>query len=428
MLPNADMEALPNWFQYADDVQQAGSCTATDYLDEVYVAFNLAQKHYGSDAAQQIFDAGKKFTFNSFEIQAAAEMVQNGAEMGKVFQAALDGACDCADRDYYESRKALEEFRRTGAISEHSGILHIILSTGHGDSQELNLPLKIEDVLRQPIPYFLAYGKADIEFQTPSCELRDVLKRSMPDALENGIRELNLLATALDQMNGQQLLQLENSLVSEKCDYAEVTRRILYVGYEAFYKSGAPNPNAQPLEQYDATSCHRHLEEKINASIQKELECLRLTGGQLFEKVMDCARQNGDLERFDAICDYSLPETYEQSKLCSYEFDLLPAVNFGGSEGIYIDCSLRGKFDETDRTALRIGTIKTLETDLDACKTMGELCGTLLYHESKFVNENLYLFAPTQEVEHLLSRKLTVSNQSLEVDQKQKPVADMQMS
>ena len=117
---------------------------------------------------------------------------------------------------------------------------------------------------------------------------------------------------------------------------------------------------------------------------------------------------NGDLARFEAINEYVLPEEHEKAKLCSYEFDMLPAIDFGGSEGIYIDCSLQGKFDESGRKSLHIGMIKTLDTELDACKAMGELCGALLYHESRFVNENLYLFDSAESIERMLTKALTL--------------------
>jgi hypothetical protein len=87
---------------------------------------------------------------------------------------------------------------------------------------------------------------------------------------------------------------------------------------------------------------------------------------------------------------------------------MLPIVNFGGSEGIYVDCSLRGKFDESGRKSLHIGTLKTLSTDLDACKTMGELCGALMYHNSKFVNENLYRFDSAESIERMLTKPLVM--------------------
>ena len=82
--------------------------------------------------------------------------------------------------------------------------------------------------------------------------------------------------------------------------------------------------------------------------------------------------------------------------------------------GIYIDCGLRGKFDESGRDSISIGTIKTLSTDLDACKIMGELCGVLMYHESKYVNEHLTLFDSSESIERMLTKPLLLEQTQAE--------------
>ena len=69
------------------------------------------------------------------------------------------------------------------------------------------------------------------------------------------------------------------------------------------------------------------------------------------------------------------------------------------SEGIYIDCYLEGKFDESRRCSLHVGTLKTLRRDLEAAKIMGELCGALMHHASEYVNQNLRRYTPAQELE-----------------------------
>lgn len=112
----------------------------------------------------------------------------------------------------------------------------------------------------------------------------------------------------------------------------------------------------------------------------------------------------GPLTSSEAILDYVLPcehETgrHEKVKLTAYEFSCDASVNYGGSEGIYIDCYLRGKFDESGRSVLHVGTLKTLRRDLEAAKIMGELCGALMHHASEYVNQNLRRYTPAQELE-----------------------------
>ncbi len=136
---------------------------------------------------------------------------------------------------------------------------------------------------------------------------------------------------------------------------------------------------------------------------EKPTEVFRDTGGSLFSSVIRRAKANGDFDRAGAILDYYLPCEHEGGrhegvKLTAYEFDFVPIVNYG-CEGIYIDCYLKGKFDESRRCSLHVGTLKTLRRDLEAAKIMGELCGALMHHASEYVNQNLRRYTPAQELE-----------------------------
>lgn len=151
------------------------------------------------------------------------------------------------------------------------------------------------------------------------------------------------------------------------------------------------------FHDYDRAQVRHWLEQKFPP--QSHTEVFRDTAGDLFSTVVRMARQAGDLEQADKILDYILPrkdeaDTVEGIKLTAYEFDFVPIINFGGSEGIYVDCYLKGKFDESGRYSLHIGTLKTLETSLSACKIMGELCGTLMYYERRYVNQHLHRYTP----------------------------------
>ena len=74
--------------------------------------------------------------------------------------------------------------------------------------------------------------------------------------------------------------------------------------------------------------------------------------------------------------------------LTECRFDFVPIFNYG-CEGICIDCYLKGKFDESGRSSLHVGTLKTLKRDLESAKVIGELCGILTHHASEYVNQNL---------------------------------------
>ena len=128
-------------------------------------------------------------------------------------------------------------------------------------------------------------------------------------------------------------------------------------------------------------------------------EVLRDTGGSLFCTAVRLARENGGFDKADAILDYILPCAHEtgrkeQVELTAYEFDFEARLNWGGSEGIYIDCYLKGIFDQSTSTCCHAGTIKTLREDVDAYRIMGALAGYLTIYARKYVNENLDRFEP----------------------------------
>lgn len=147
-----------------------------------------------------------------------------------------------------------------------------------------------------------------------------------------------------------------------------------------------------------------------NFPLEKPTEVFRDTGGSLFSSVIRMAKASGDFDRAGAILDYYLPCEHESGiregvALTAYEFDFAPILNYG-SEGIYIDCYLKGKFDESGRSSLHVGTLKTLKRDLEAEKIMGELCGVLHFYENQYVNQNLQRYTPAQELQTAYQRQL----------------------
>lgn len=155
------------------------------------------------------------------------------------------------------------------------------------------------------------------------------------------------------------------------------------------------------FHDYDRLQARRWL--VANRPTQAHEDVLRDTSGELFCAVVQLAKENGDFSSAEAILDYILPSKEKSGvgegiELSSYEFDFVPMINFGGSEGIYVDCYLKGRFDESNRSSLRVGTLKTLENSLQASKIMGELCGALMYHASRYVNQNLHRYTPEREL------------------------------
>ena len=149
----------------------------------------------------------------------------------------------------------------------------------------------------------------------------------------------------------------------------------------------------------------------------------RDTTRDLFNAVLQLVKDNGCYEKAEAIMDYYLPNSSESNiredmELSNYRFDFNASAQFGSSEGIYIDCYLYGEFTEDERkiynpntrvvekeTRRHIGTFKTLNTDLDSMKTMGELCGSLVYFASEYINKNIDRYTPVKQL--IKERKFT---------------------
>ncbi len=129
----------------------------------------------------------------------------------------------------------------------------------------------------------------------------------------------------------------------------------------------------------------------------------RDTNTVLMNKVFELVKKNGCYEKAGAIMDYFLAEDYKVQELSDYEFDFLVKLNFGGSEGIYLDCYIEGCFRESNAERkterLSCGTFKTLDESLDAMKIMGELAGSLTYFASQYVNKELDRYTPTAQRE-----------------------------
>lgn len=110
------------------------------------------------------------------------------------------------------------------------------------------------------------------------------------------------------------------------------------------------------------------------------------TNTELFKLIMN--QLQGE-NRVPDILDYALAES-ETTEIRNYEFDVLGAVNYGGSEGVYIDLFLRGNIGygwSKERT--KLGTIKTLRTDDDSFRQMAVLMADFQIAATRFVNAHL---------------------------------------
>lgn len=127
----------------------------------------------------------------------------------------------------------------------------------------------------------------------------------------------------------------------------------------------------------------------------------RDTNEDLMNNVFQLVKKNHCYDKMEKIIDYFLPETYMTVALSDYKFDFDARIQFGGSERIYIECCIRGHFDENkpdnEMSVLSCRTFKTLGETLDDMRIMGELAGSLIYFAREYVNDNLDRYTPSKE-------------------------------
>ena len=78
LLPKAADDVVESWAEYATELDQDGTEAAADFYDKNYIALLLVKQRRGEEIATQLFNFGKRFTFNYFELQGAAEKLEAG--------------------------------------------------------------------------------------------------------------------------------------------------------------------------------------------------------------------------------------------------------------------------------------------------------------------------------------------------------------
>lgn len=119
----------------------------------------------------------------------------------------------------------------------------------------------------------------------------------------------------------------------------------------------------------------------------------------LFQHIMELARVDGSMAEMDGLLDYTASVSESQDTyLTDYRFDVVPHIRFGSNEGVYLSLMLEGSFDSTDSRKAVLGTLKTLRTDLEACRLMGVLGGALMYHARQYIEQEIYRYTPEREL------------------------------
>lgn len=120
LIPDAEPEAMKKWLSYAQELDQDGTYSARDLFDEIYTEFVLVKQQDGDAITRQLFDAGRSFVFNPFEIRKAGKFLKEGMTVEAVCQKALNGFCDRTARESLESRNMLDTLRSSSVEQNDS--------------------------------------------------------------------------------------------------------------------------------------------------------------------------------------------------------------------------------------------------------------------------------------------------------------------
>ncbi len=108
-----------------------------------------------------------------------------------------------------------------------------------------------------------------------------------------------------------------------------------------------------------------------------------MTTEELFNKIRDILKEKG---RLPDILDYGFA-TNKPIPIKNYEFELKNNLQYGGSEGIYLDLWI-AYFAEGERLAGSLGTFKTLDSSNEAMHIMADLLADFIIEEAAYVNRN----------------------------------------
>lgn len=99
-----------------------------------------------------------------------------------------------------------------------------------------------------------------------------------------------------------------------------------------------------------------------------------MTTGELFGRIQDILKEKS---RLPDILDYGLP-TYHPTPIRTYQFDLKNNLDYGSSEGIYLDLWIE-YYSDNEKCVCGLGTFKTLDFRDEAMHLMAGLIANFIY-------------------------------------------------
>ncbi|MCC8046812.1 MAG: hypothetical protein LIP12_15240 [Clostridiales bacterium] len=110
-----------------------------------------------------------------------------------------------------------------------------------------------------------------------------------------------------------------------------------------------------------------------------------ITTSEYFQLICDHLRARGQMP--DEILDYSLA-AYNPVPIRIYQFDIRNNLDYGSSEGIYLDLAIE-YYENDKRESKALGTFKTLRDSPEAMRTMAQLLADFIVEERAYVNAHL---------------------------------------
>lgn len=109
-----------------------------------------------------------------------------------------------------------------------------------------------------------------------------------------------------------------------------------------------------------------------------------MTTEEFFDRICGILREKGMMPD---ILDYALA-THEPVPMATYEYSIGNSLDYGGSEGIYLDLWIE-RCEDSKRCISDIGVFKTLREDDGAMRIMAGLLADFIIEQRRFVNANL---------------------------------------
>lgn len=109
-----------------------------------------------------------------------------------------------------------------------------------------------------------------------------------------------------------------------------------------------------------------------------------MTTEELFNRICGILKEK---ELMPDILDYALA-TSDPLPMITYEFSIRNNLDYGGSEGIYIDLWIEF-YRDNEKVVGGLGTIKILWQDREGMQIMGKLLADFIMEENAYVNAHL---------------------------------------